>query len=184
LGFVILKVIHRYKIVGRENTPPGACIVCANHTSYSDAIFVAAAMDTKVRMRFMGKAELFKIRPIAAFLKKLGAFPVARGEADVGALKNSLRVLKDGERLILFPEGTRNYQGDAKAGAGMLAARSKSPILPVYIPPRKRVFRKVTVIVGKPYTVEPDGKPTNEDYRRIAAEIMEKIAALAPGSTR
>ena len=93
-----------------------------------------------------------------------------------------MRVLKNGERLLLFPEGTRvrdGETGEAHTGAAMFATRTGAPIVPVYISPRKRWFRKTAVIFGQPYHPEFEGRrPTPEDYQRIADELMERIRAL------
>ena len=121
--------------------------------------------------------------PVIGFiLKKAGIFGVKRGKADVAALKEALRVLKGGEQLLMFPEGHRVKEGEASeahTGAAMFSTRTGAPLLPIYIQPKKRCFRKTTVVFGAPYHPEFEGrKPTPEDYQRIADDLMARIRAL------
>ena len=115
-------------------------------------------------------------------LKKAGIIGIKRGKADVTAVKESMRVLRNGEKLLLFPEGTRVKEGEvseAHTGAAMFATRTGAPILPIYIQPKKRLFRRTTVVFGQPYQPEFEGrKPTPEDYQRIADDIMRRIREL------
>jgi len=176
----IFKIANFYRVYGRQNIPDGGVLVCGNHTNFADPILAGVALDTKVRVRYMAKKELFSKKFFAWFLGKVGAFPVNRGVADLTAIKEALRTLNSGERLVMFPEGTRNSDEGAKAGVGMLALRSGCPILPVYITPGKRLFKRVRLIIGEPYYPQkPESKPTQEDYRRVADECLEKINALA-----
>ena len=93
--------------------------------------------------------------------------------------------LKDGDRLLIFPEGTRHQDGDfgdAKTGAAMLALRTGVPIIPIYLPAEKKFFRSNPVVFGEAYYPQtPDGrKPTQEDYRAVADDLMARIEALKP----
>ena len=93
------------KISGTENIPEeGAFVLCGNHTSAHDAVFVASFC--KRKLKFLAKKEIF-IKGFAGLIKKLGGIPVDRGNNDIGAVKASLRVLKNGEPLLIFPQGTR-----------------------------------------------------------------------------
>ena len=183
---IVLKPVFFYRVLGRGGEPDGGCLVCANHTSITDPVFVGIALDTRREIRFMAKVELFKNKLFAWFLRSLGAFPVRRGEADIGAIKCSLKTIKDGGRLMLFPEGTRGGD-EAKAGAGMLALRTGCPVLPIYVSPKKRAFRRVWVVVGEPFFPAKTGASPAEANRAAAEEIMERVYALAekiPGKKR
>jgi 1-acyl-sn-glycerol-3-phosphate acyltransferase len=126
-----------YKLVvkGLENIPKtGGLIICANHTSNADALLLAISM--KRFVRFMTKSELYKNPLLAFFLRKLGSFPVKRKNADRNALDTSIEILKNGEVLGIFIEGTRSKSGELlrpKSGAAMIAMKSNMPILPVCI---------------------------------------------------
>ena len=161
--------------------------MCGNHTSMGDPIYVLASVGIKPQVHVMAKDELMKIPVIGWLLKKVGMIGVRRGKSDVGAIKECMKVLKNGEKLLIFPEGTRVKEGEtveAHSGAAMLATRTGVPILPVYIAPKKRWFRKTHVIFGRPYMPEYEGRrPTSEDYERIAEDLMARIRALGGKKT-
>ncbi|MDD6877415.1 MAG: lysophospholipid acyltransferase family protein [Clostridiaceae bacterium] len=160
-----------------ERLPEGAALLCPNHTSIRDPIYVAVACGSRVKLRFMAKIELFRFRPLGALIRSLGAFPVRRGEADLDAIRESLRILKEGGKLLVFPEGTRVTEGkdvEAKAGAAMLAARSGAPMVPVYIENGRSWFRRVTVTFGEPIPVV--GR--REEQRAAAVRVMDAIGEM------
>lgn len=166
---------YRLRITGRENIPPGGCVVCPNHTSLADPPLAAVAVTHKERIGVMAKKELFEKKQFGSLITWLGAFPVDRGGADITAIKTALKVVKDGGKLIIFPQGSRDHaEGETKEGAAMLAARTKAPILPIYITENKKRFGRVEVIIGKPFTPEPGSK----DYSAIANDILTRIYAL------
>jgi 1-acyl-sn-glycerol-3-phosphate acyltransferase len=107
---------------------------------------------------------------------------VRRGASDIHAVKYALEQLKQGEYVVLFPEGTRvtsREEGEPKTGAAMLACRTGVNVVPVYIPMHKRPFRINRVYIGKPYVMKPQGKrATSQDYEVFTAELMDKIYDL------
>lgn len=175
-------LFHPVRAVGSENIPEGAAIICPNHTKASDPFFVVFAFKRRYTMRAMAKAEVMRVPVIGWILSRAGVFGVDRGSADIGAVKTALRVLKEGNKLLMFPEGTRVEEGDnveAKTGAAMFAVRTGAPILPVYIPAKKRWFRPTTVVIGQPFFPQVAGrKGTSEEYRAIADDLMQRIRAL------
>ncbi len=168
-----------------ENMPPkGAFILASNHISNLDPPILG--ISTRRPLHYMAKSELFKNPLVGWWLKKLGAFPIKRGEADFGALKEALKFLKKGEPVLVFVEGTRRI-GDtpsrAQSGAGFLAMKANAPVLPVYIsgsqhvmPPGSKGFHRsgVTITYGKPFTVSP-----SLSYQQASQEILEHIYYLA-----
>lgn len=183
LVYAVLYPVYRLRFVGQENLPEGAAVVCANHTANIDAVFLVLANGTKMNYGIIGKEELFRFKPFAALLRCLGGVPVKRGSGDVQAVRAGFSILKEGKKLMLFPEGTRVKAGmapvRAKAGATMFAYRNQVPLVPVYIPGGRKAFRKNTVIIGKPYMLEFDGKASHEQYQIWADELMDNIRALA-----
>jgi len=172
---------YRLIVIGRENIPADGALVCANHTALNDPIFGALALGNKNHMRFMAKAELFQNPLLGGFLRRLGAFPVHRGKADIAAIKESLAILKSGGKLMLFPEGRRvlaNEMEEAKTGAGMLALRSGVQVLPVFISDQKRLFSRVYVVIGRPYRAAWEGKPGHDAYQAVADDIMARVEGL------
>ena len=140
-------------------------------------------------MHFMAKLELERVPIVGPVLKKCGICFVDRGKADIDAIRNMMRCLKHGEKVFMFPEGTRHQDGefgDAKTGAAMLALRTGVPIIPIYLPAEKKWFRWNPVVFGEAYYPKaPEGrKPTPEDYHAVADDLMERIEALKPQAGR
>ena len=175
-------LFHPVRAVGREHIPEGPVVICPNHSALSDPLFVVYAFGYRYPMRAMAKAELLRVPFIGWILGKAGVFGVERGSADVGAVKKAMKFLKDGDKLLMFPEGTRVEEGEsveAKTGAAMLAVRTGVPLLPVFVPTRKRWFAPNTVVIGQPYFPQVSGrKGTPEEYHAIANDLMERVHAL------
>ena len=173
-------VIAPFKVYGKENIPEGAAVVAGNHTSNFDAPLAVLSMPLKGDVKIIGKIELFRNKLFGWFLKKMGAFPVDRGNNDIAAIKTALNTLKTGQKLLIFPEGTR-VKGEedvgAKQGAALFAMRTGAPVLPMYLTSGKKLFRRTKVIFGKPYYIEGSYKD-QENMQRAADEMMEKIFAL------
>ncbi len=184
LVWPFFNLYHPGKAIGREKVPEGACLLCGNHTRYADPFLIIFAMGRRDHPYIMGKAELMRYPVLRWILLKVGLIPVDRGKSDVKAIKESMRVLKSGKKLLMFPEGTRVKEGDeaqtAKTGAAMLALRTGVPIVPVWMPAKKRRFRRTEVVFGEPYLPQlPEGpRPTPEDYHRIADDLLARIQAL------
>ena len=152
----LFKRLLRIKVVNPENEPDEkSYIVCCNHTSLWDV--VAIAIGLKRLVCFMAKKELFKIPLVNWFVKSMGAFPVDRKNGDVGAIKKTIDILKEGNCVGIFPQGTRcpyknPRETDIKDGIGMVAKRAETGILPVAIKTKKgklKFFRKTEFIIGE-----------------------------------
>ena len=180
-------LVHPCKAIGRENIPDGPVLICPNHTRMTDPLFVAFALTLRHRPQVMAKAELMEVPFIGWILKKAGVFAVERGKSDVAAIKHAIKCLKSGDKLMLFPEGTRHQDGvmgEAKSGVAMLALRTGTPIMPVYIPAEKKWFRRTPVIFGEPYMPHAESRRGSaEEYEAIAADLMKRIAALEAKSS-
>lgn len=179
----IAKILYPYRGVGTENVPAGGCLLCANHACYVDPILIALSLPADTWIAFMAKDSLFRIPVLSRIMKKAGAFPVKRGASDLTAMKTALKVLQDGGKLIVFPEGTRvEYQGqaEAKGGVTMLSTRTGVPMIPIYCGGKKKVFSRTTVVFGEPYFPEIAGRrPTPEENRQAAEEILRRIYAMS-----
>lgn len=179
LPFVELALcLHfRLHITGRENMPEGGCVVCPNHNHNSDPPLAACGISRRYPIRIMAKKELFEVRGLGRLITWLGAFPVDRSRADLSAIKTALQAVRDGDKLLIFPQGTRGAGEDtAKDGAAMLALKTRAPIVPVYITEHKKRHGRVNVVVGKPFLPDPKSK----DYAALSHEIMHRIYALKP----
>lgn len=178
----IFHFLFPMKVIGRKNIPEGPVLVCPNHSAAIDPLFAIYGLQKKHIVRVMAKKEVVHWPVLGWILRKAGVFGVDRGSADIGAVKTSLRYLKEGRKLLMFPEGTRVAEGesvDAKTGAAMFSVRAGVPILPVYITVKKRLFRRNLVVFGEPFRPQVEGrKGTSEEYHAIARELMDRIYEL------
>lgn len=185
-----IRLFHRIRVKGRENEPrrgDGSYLVICNHLTWRDPIFLCASLRQQ-QPHFMAKKELFRIPVFNWMIRALGAYPVNRGGADVGAIRHTIRMLEDGKAVGMFPQGHRNNGVDPRttkihAGAAMIALRAGVPILPVFIrvpDNRMRAFCRKEVIIGKPITPEEmhyDPEAPGE-YDRIMRMAFERVCAL------
>lgn len=167
---------HRY--YGRENIPEGPAIICPPHSSLLDPLFVSLAMGHRFFVHHMAKAELLRVPLVRWIMRKAGTIFVRRGESDIEAFKKCIKALKEGEKLMIFPEGTRvrgDDHVDPKPGAVRLAANQQVPIVPVYLPRDKKVFHHMDVVFGEPYMIP---KSRDADYEALSRDLMERIWQL------
>ena len=180
--WLYMKLVCPWEASGVENIPEGGVLMCSNHSSMGDPFYVFVSMGRHRQTRVLAKNEIMKWPVIGWVAKKAGMIGVKRGNADITAIKECMRVLRSGEKLLMFPEGTRVKEGesvDAHSGAAMLATRTGVPILPVYITPNKKKVKKVKVIFGEPYLPQFEGrKATPEEYHRISEDLMKRIRSL------
>jgi len=184
----LVHLLFPVQVEGLENVPPSRVLFCPNHCSDIDPLLVAGALPINSRLHFVGKAELFENKLLNWFFRKLGGFPVKRGESDIQSVKTAIQVLKSGDNLLIFPEGTVIRDGigavdglpaHAKGGVAMIGVRTEAIIIPVFISQGKRLFRRTRVIFGKPYTPAVSGRRgTAEEMQQIADEILRSAYAL------
>ena len=178
----IFRLIYPLKVVGHENIPDGPVVICPNHTYWNDPFCGVFSFGKQFPMRAMAKQEVIGWPVVGPILAKCGVFGVDRGNADLGAARRCMKALKEGSKLLVFPEGTRVKEGesvDAKAGAALFATRCGVPLLPMYIGNTKKLFKSTTVVIGKPYMAEFEGrKPSSDDLQRIARDLQERIYRL------
>lgn len=185
---VIWPFFHLFRpirVLGREHIPAGPAVVCPNHTSIGDPFFVVFAFGRVYPMRAMAKIQIMRVPFVGWILGKAGVFGVDRGHADMKAVKNALKLLKDGNKLLMFPEGTRVHEGEnvaAKTGAAMFATRTGVPLLPVYVQTKKKFFSRNVVVIGRPFYPRFEGrKPTPDELDAITEDLMGRIYALGEG---
>lgn len=179
LFFPILWLLLPTFYKGKKNIPKGRAIFICNHRSNFDSIIVE--LSSWKKKYYLAKKELFKKGFKGWFIKGLNTIPVERGKIDITAMKTALRVLKNEKGLVIFPEGTRNKTGEElgeiKAGAAMFAIKTKSPIVPVWIKKRPKIFRFNVLRYGKPFTLEEfyDKKLDNETLEKVGKIITQKL---------
>ena len=180
------KLFWRVEVEGRENVPTeGAFILSPVHRSNIDTPLAACV--TRKRLCFMGKQEMWKVKPIGKLFDALGSFPVNRGAADRDALRKCIELLQAGESLVLFPEGTRKEGPVVQElfdGAAYIAAKTGVPIVPVGIggseramPRGSKLIRpvKVRMVVGPPLRAERSDE--GRVPRKAVHELTERLQA-------
>ena len=183
------KVAFDFKVYGRENLiEEGAAILASNHQSYLDPPCIGMACRNDIY--YLARNTLYQRPLIGPLLKRLNTVPVDRDRGDVSSIKTIIRLLRSGQRVIIFPEGTRSSDGKlqpARAGLGMIIAKTVAAVVPVRVfgsyeaLPRAGglKFRPVSVVVGKPMRfTEDDVKGDRDVYQTLSNRVMEKIASL------
>lgn len=186
---VILRILARVEVVGREHVPPtGPLVVVANHTHFVDPPVMGMSLGRKVLL--MAKQELFRVPVIGWIVTHYDAFPVRRGEADRQAMRWALQALEMGQAVGMFPEGTRSRTGEMRSaypGAALIAVRSGAPVLPIGIDGTDRILpalrrgRRATVrvVYGPTFTLQFDEKASGR-LDRATEQMMRRVAELLP----
>ena len=175
-------LLYPTRCIGRKNIPEGAAIICANHAAYADPLMMLYAVGPSILPHFMAKAELMKKPLLGPFLKWVGVFGVDRGHSDTGAIDTAIAILEQQEKIFLYPEGTRAKRGKevrAHTGVIRIALSADVPLVPMYVPQRKRLFRWNTVVIGQAYKLE-DSSAAGNRMRSVplANDLLKRIYAL------
>lgn len=178
-----LRICCSFEVHGaKERDFTGPLLIASNHQTNWDPFIIHAAI--RSRMAFMAKEELFEIPILGWIMHHEKAIPVRRGAADRQAIRAALDALKAGRILGIFPEGTRSKDGILKKfqpGMAMLATKSESPVLPVWIHWSKK--GKASVWIGTPIA-SPTGEKNKEEQEKFTEEIRAAILELAETAKR
>lgn len=181
LSRLVLILYNRTSVSGRGKIPPeGPCLLIANHASNLDPVIVATSFNR--RLRFMAKKELFDVPGLGWLIRHLGSYPVQRGTADRSAFRATIELLREGEAILIFPEGTRTHDGSLQAfnpGVAILALSTPGvAVLPIYIDGSYRALgrgvpfprpNRIRVRVGDPFPADAlPGLPQDGAARRKA----------------
>lgn len=175
-----------FRVRGRENIPEGPCIIAGNHSGYADPLWAIYALRPMPLYRIMAKESLMHVPLLGILFDRIGMIGIRRGEQDVNAVKACLQALKGGEKVFIYPEGTRVKKGrvEAKTGALMLAERGGVPVLPVYTSRRRFPFQPVLVSIGEPFRVRSEGRrATAAELRAQTDAMMDNIYAMGGDGT-
>lgn len=178
-----MKIVYRVKVIGRENIPEeGPIIFCGNHRSFIDAPLIFST--SGCNMRFLAKKELTKSKFLSLAGKVANVIYVNRDTKDMTAIKTTMKTLKAGENVAIFPEGTRNglEKGEkVKDGVAFFALNSDAKIVPVGIKGGEKPFKKMTITYGKPISFEEykKTKKEKETLEKVTDIIMENIIELS-----
>ena len=179
--YVYCKIVYRFEVIGKENIPKeGAAIICGNHRTYLDPPLIEITCGRYAR--FLAKEELTKSKFLKLLCTLFDAILVKRDSKEVTAIKESLKTLKNGDCLTLFPEGTRNglEKGeDVKDGVAFFAVRSGAKVIPCGIKGGKKGDWKVTITYGKTLDFSKyKGAKDKETLEKVTNEIMENIIKI------
>lgn len=188
-AWIVWHLAFRIKVIGRENLIHDRGFVLApNHISAIDPVFVVIARYWGKRMIIMGKEEVFQVNPIFSWMfRHVGVVPVQRGRGDTAVVDTAIQQVKNGQGLLIFPEGTRSKDGNLgklKSGAFVVAAAAQVDIIPcriIYKGGKMKVFGRCTVVFGKPIPAEKLalGEPRSAARLRackaLLADELEKL---------
>ena len=178
----VLRLICRMKIIHADRVPAtGPVLIVANHVSYLDPPLVGCDI-TQREVTYLARAGLFKVPLFGRLIRAVNSVPIREGQGDVRAIRDILERIKRGEAVLIFPEGSRSYDGAMvpfRSGASLIIRRAKCPVIPVGIDgafdawPRTKAFPKlgqrVLVLFGHP--IPPEELMGAEGTRRLQREV-------------
>jgi 1-acyl-sn-glycerol-3-phosphate acyltransferase len=181
VSFLLCKLFFHFEVFGKECIPgKGGFIIVSNHASFLDPVILGISCPRL--LSYAARDSLFSKAFFASLLRRIGVFPVKRWSADLSAVRESVRRLKLGFGLVIFPEGTRSASGDIQSvarGFVLLAQKARVPIIPARIfgshkawPKSRRIFSPARVRV---LFLEPVYSHKDKDYDRTAQEVFERI---------
>jgi 1-acyl-sn-glycerol-3-phosphate acyltransferase len=187
LSIPVVRGLYRLRARGLEHLPEGGFVLAANHTSNFDPWPLGIPLLPNRQLRFMAKAELFNPL-LAPILRAGGAFKVRRGEGDVEAMRTAVELVRDGEIVVMFPEGTRQTKGLVKkhtarphTGAARIALAADAPLVPAAISGTDRLLRlgPLRVAYGPPLDLSDLEGQDQKTAAKVATErLMTKIDEL------
>lgn len=159
------KFFYHHKVVGLENVPEGAAILAPNHTSFLDPPMVGISIDDEIH--YLARGSLFEFKPFAWLIRNLNAHPVQPGAKEKGPIELMESILREGNKVVIFPEGVRSENDILQVfrpGAATLALRTQCPIVPVYIHGAFEIWNK-NHLLPKPWgkTICIFGSPIKVD---------------------
>jgi 1-acyl-sn-glycerol-3-phosphate acyltransferase len=194
-GWAVYPLFFRYRIEGERNLPDtGGCVLASNHNYGIDFVLLAATARRQVY--FMAKAEAFRMNPLLSrFLLAMGAFPVERSRQDFGAIRQAVEIVRGGNILGMFPEGTRSRDGKlqrGKSGTARIAMAADAPVVPAVVLGSSQIFSAYWKPVRRPEVVVRYGEPlywhgSDRDEsasKEYTDQIMLSIARLLPQELR
>ena len=187
---MIARVAFQYRAYGQENIiEEGPAIMAVNHQSYLDPPLVG--ITCKNELYYLARKTLFEKKLLGPIISRVNALPVDLSRGDLAAFRSILKLLQEGHRTVIFPEGTRSLTGQiqkARPGIGMIIARTLAPVVPMRIFGSFEAWPKggkikphpITVVVGKPIRFKKDDFPAHnrEVYQKISEQVLDAVAAL------
>jgi 1-acyl-sn-glycerol-3-phosphate acyltransferase len=187
---LIARTVFSYRAFGQENIiEEGPAIMAANHQSYLDPPLIG--ITCRNELYFLARKTLFEKKLLGPLISRVNALPVDLSRGDLTAVRSIINLLKEGNRTVIFPEGTRSRDGKiqpARPGIGMIIAKTLVPVVPMRIfgsfeawPKGGKITpHRVTVVVGKPirFAEEDFTENNRETYQKISERVLATIAAI------
>jgi 1-acyl-sn-glycerol-3-phosphate acyltransferase len=180
----LLRVYHRMEVIHQERIPKEVgYVLIANHQTYMDPVYIGTILPHQPF--FMAKQESFDHWILGRILRALQAFPVRRTENDIKAMKHSIRILKEGKVLGMFPEGGRRNEkhfDDLKLGSAFFATKTNRPVVRIYIAGAEKALPKqngwpkpvkIRFYIGE--TLDP---ANYDDYKKMSEDINTTLLQL------
>jgi len=170
-------LLKPFRYYGPRKVKDGACVYICNHYGLLDPIFTAST--TWEGIHYVCKRSLLDVPILKGLLKSVKVIPVNRDGKDVRGLLDCFKCLKNGEKVAIFPEGTRNKVGadmlPFKHGAAAMAIKTKSPIVPVVMYKKPKLFRCTHVLIAEPFELSEyyDRKLTDEDFAQVDEKLRD-----------
>jgi len=200
---VIWRLYAKVKVEGREHLPDGPCLFIANHLSNADGITLSRALAPRT-VHFLAGVKLGQTPLTRLGLEAVRTIAIKPGTADLEAIRRALAVLREGDSVLLFPEGTRSRTGalqPARRGAALIASKAGVPVVPVAISGTEKLLpindrdmggemiqrAEVTVRIGRPLDVkqlQQDLPADAEPRQALVDALMREVAALLPPGYR
>jgi 1-acyl-sn-glycerol-3-phosphate acyltransferase len=193
LAKLLAKIFFRFRVIHPERLPQsGGLILAANHQSYFDPPLVGIC--SKRAVHYLARKTLMEWPFFGPLFPDMNVIPVDRDGNDMSALKTVIRKIKEGEGVVLFPEGTRSRDGHlqpGQAGVGLVIAKTLAPVVPVRIFGSYEAFPRgskgvkllpIRVVIGEPihFTKEDVANADRDTYRQLSQRVMDAIARLEP----
>ncbi|GAT34997.1 1-acyl-sn-glycerol-3-phosphate acyltransferase [Terrimicrobium sacchariphilum] len=191
LAKILAKTLFRMRVVHPERMiETGPLILAVNHSSYFDPPL--AGICSRRAVYYLARKSLLKWPFFGPLFPDMNVIPVERDGNDMSALREVIKKVKEGNGIVLFPEGTRSKDGNlqkAKAGIGLVIAKTQAPVVPMRIfgayeafpkGTKRMRFTKITVVIGEPiyFTKDELSDNSRETYQRLSDRVMEGISKL------
>ena len=167
---------------GEKKIPEGACVFICNHYAMLDPVYTAAL--TWEGVHFVAKKDLMKNPFMRFFIKYAKVIPVARDGSDARGLLDCFKCLKNGEKICIFPEGTRNKTEEEMLpfhpGAAVMAIKCKAPIVPLVIYNKPKFFRCTHVLLGEPMEFPEyyGRKLSDSELAEVEAKLRQRMMEM------